>query len=66
MIIKINGRPVHVADNRRKRVLNKLAGFNRRDRNLSRELKHAGLGPTAAGNSLAFQTGSNYYGQTDK
>ncbi len=68
MIVSINGRKVTVADHRARKVMARLEGRTRKDRIISRQIKEAGILPRSIpGNSLAFQTGSNYYddSQTD-
>lgn len=64
MVVLINDRPVYVADSRKARV---QRAMKRKNHSIARELKIAGLLPRNAGNALAFQTGSDYYyeSQTD-
>ncbi len=60
MIVTLGGRKVIVANERTERVTRALKRL-RKNRNIRRELKHAGIGPSFPGNSLAFQTGENYF-----
>ncbi len=67
MIVDINGRKVLVSPERAERVKAKINGQTRKNREISRQLKSAGILPRSAGNTIAFQTATcNPESQTEE